>query len=686
MKNIACFLLVLLAVTGGMFAQDSRAEKTARLFKMSLEELLNVKIVTASKSPVKLEDIPSAVTVITDDEIRRYGWRNLADVLKAQAGFDVFSDRIYNYIVPRGYSQGNDPNSRILLLINGHSVVEFFGYYNGHLPSVDLDNVERIEIVRGPYSALYGTNAMFAVINVITYRNSEEKTLQFVGESGSFGHRKYAVNVRRQLSPDVHFFVGGSLLKTGTQALYFDEYDDPAYPSDGFSKPTANTEWERKFYFNIGWKYLSLHGMHNKRKKNVPTGLYGGRFNDDGTYFRDTNQFLELKFAPPLGERSSGHMRLYLDRYRFDGRYLYYPDPAGIRGPSYESEYNEIKNAAIGGEILFSTHLNSKNHTTVGIEYKRYSWLEFTYISENDPEQQVNQCYDLDPKESIISAFALHRFIPSSRWVVEAGLHYDHYTSVGSHVSLRGSLSYKLFKRHWLKFLYGEAFRAPNSWELQGGFLVTGNGKLKPEVIRTGEMIYTAKLNDTCRLDAAFFYYSLRDNILARGGMAFENFDTVNGRGAELGVKFFYPNWQAYANLSYSRVTGGEDNGRIGFSAQWMVKAGMVTPLFKRTVALGVETQVVGPRLKGDPLQPRLKAYALTNISLTNISLSKTLSFSFGVYNLFDVKYQHPSFVGDLATWNMNRKFKVYDIPADGRSFILKVILSLGKTGGSKQP
>ena len=140
----------------------------------SLDELLDVKISGAAKYEQTARQAPASVTIITSEDIERYGYRTLADALMTVRGFFVSYDRNYTYVGVRGFSRPTDYNNRILLLLDGHTLNEnVYGaaQLGSELP-IELDLVERIEIVRGPGSALYGTGAMLAVVNVVLKKGS----------------------------------------------------------------------------------------------------------------------------------------------------------------------------------------------------------------------------------------------------------------------------------------------------------------------------------------------------------------------------------------------------------------------------------------------------------------------------------------------------------------------------------
>src|SRR5439155_8326952 len=119
----------------------------------------------ASKSLVSVDEAPASTTVITSEELRAFGYTSLAEALQAVRGFYLSDDRMYTYLGIRGFSPPGDLNTRVLILWDGHSMNDVWagqGYAARDL-SADIQEVDRIEVIRGPASALYGTGAFFAV-------------------------------------------------------------------------------------------------------------------------------------------------------------------------------------------------------------------------------------------------------------------------------------------------------------------------------------------------------------------------------------------------------------------------------------------------------------------------------------------------------------------------------------------
>ena len=160
-----------------LIGATAQAQTPATAPPMSLEQVMSVEIpsvVGASRFAQQVVDAPATVTIVTSDEIERFGYRTLADILRGVRGFYVNYDRNYSYVGSRGFLRPGDYNSRILLLIDGHRVNDNI-YDSATIGTdfpIDLELIDRVEIVRGPSSSLYGTSAFFAVVSVTTRRGT----------------------------------------------------------------------------------------------------------------------------------------------------------------------------------------------------------------------------------------------------------------------------------------------------------------------------------------------------------------------------------------------------------------------------------------------------------------------------------------------------------------------------------
>src|SRR6186713_3613711 len=177
-----------------LLAPSPAAEAQQPLPELSLEELMRLdtgRVFGASERLQPVTEAPASVSFITAEEIARYGYRTLADILRGVRGMYVTDDRNFSLIGTRGFAKPGDYNSRILLLVNGHRVNDnIFGQAEiGAEFGLDPAMFERVEIIRGPASSLYGDSAFFAVVNVITRSGDSLGGGLITVEAGTLGTR-----------------------------------------------------------------------------------------------------------------------------------------------------------------------------------------------------------------------------------------------------------------------------------------------------------------------------------------------------------------------------------------------------------------------------------------------------------------------------------------------------------------
>src|SRR6266446_5115572 len=231
---------IVLLAGANLMAQEPAKD----LGEASLEELANITVYAASRHTQKITDAPSSVTVITRDEIEKYGYRTLADILRSVRGFDVTYDRTYSYLGVNGINRPETYNSRVLLLIDGHRInndVYEQAMLGTEFP-LDVDLIERVEVVRGASSSLYGTSAFFAVINVITRKRDQLKGWELAFGPASFGtyqgRASYGGNYR-----GIDMVFSGGFYNSQGQTFFYPEFDTPA-TNNGIVRNSDNDSYQ----------------------------------------------------------------------------------------------------------------------------------------------------------------------------------------------------------------------------------------------------------------------------------------------------------------------------------------------------------------------------------------------------------------------------------------------------------
>ena len=645
-------LIWLMLLAASVMAQ----EQTKDLGEASLEELANITVYTASRHTQKVTDAPSSVTVITRDEIQKYGYRTLADILRSVRGFDVTYDRAFSYGGVRGINQPATYNSRVLLLIDGHRINNNL-YEQAMLGTefpLDVDLIERVEVVRGPSSSLYGTSAFFAVINVITRKTDQLRGWELAFEPASFGiyqgRASYGGSYR-----GLDMMLSSSFYNSGGQSLFYPEFNSPA-TNKGIARNSDNDSYQH-FLATVSFRGFTLQGIYSDRDKVAPTGSFGTLFNDPQSHTFDSERYLDLSYQHPLGGGWNIAARTSVGRHIYDGIYAYSP---AAPGDANLLNYDFARGTWWDGELKLQQSLE-RNNLTFGMEFQdnlqqdqaNYNIHPFlAYIASQPPSTRIGALYVQDE-------FAL-----SPKLSFSAGVRYDHYYSFGGTANPRLGLIYHPFSQTAFKLLYGSAFRAPSAYEMYyyGLGLFEANLHLQPETIKSYEVVVEQGMGERFHLTASVFRNQLSHLIVqgmnSSGLLVFENTvgDHVDGFETEIDGRF-PGGLQGKASYSYTHNGDVLTRKSLTNSPEHLAKLNLVVPLLQQKLFAGLDAQFNGPAttLKGVDTS----SFQVFNLTLLGHTLGKHLDISASVYNLLDKKYYDPAPVG----------FTQNQIQQDGRNF-----------------
>ena len=612
----------------------------SRLLNLSLEQLGSVKIDTvfaASKFSEKVTDAPSSVSIITRQEIQQFGYRTLGDVLQATRGFDVTYDRNYNYTGVRGFNRFGDYGSKVLLLVDGHRMNDmiFDSVPVGTEALLDVDLIERVEFIRGPGAALYGSNAFFGVISITTRRGADIGGVEAAASYSSYDTRTGRLTVGKKFANGVEVVVSGSGLESdGHKRLLYREFDAPE-TNRGVAE-RRDEDRAVNLLGSVAYRDFTLRGGFVSRKKDVPTASYGSIFNDLSNTL-DERGFLELAYTHTTAGGWNFNARASFDSYHYQGYAAYAVEEVGrvINDDSADARW-------WGLEASASHTFFNRFRLTVGSEFRRS--IDLSQGNYNTTPRVLYA--DVSSREEVFGAFA-DGSLEVARWLkVDAGVRYDRYASFGDTVNPRFGLIVQPVRSTTLKLLYGEAFRAPNAYELYYSGIGQGaNPDLQPEKIRTAEIVAEHYFDKRWRASASVFENRISSLVTAvqnaDGEVVFVNGGDARVRGAEVEVEGRWENG-TLVRASYTHYAS-RDNAtgqQLENSPRDTVRGKLALPIAGEKLSAGLELLYQSDRrtLLGNGTGDTW----LLNATLLSRELRPGLLLSASVYNLLDYRYRIP--------------------------------------------
>ncbi len=662
---MAASLVAALFFAGHVFGAAEGVD-TNNLADLSIEQLMEVRVdsvSTASRREQKTWEAPASVSIVTRDEIKSFGYRSLADVLRSVPGLYTSNDRNYSYLGVRGFSRPGDYNSRVLLLIDGHRANDniYDSALLGQEALVEADSIERVEVVRGPSSSLYGSSAFFGVINVITRRGASLNGVEFSGEGGSFETYKGRVSAGHKFESGLEYFLTGSYYDSqGQDRLFYPEFNSPS-SNNGVAE---NLDYERAWHFlgHASWNDFTLSAGFNARTKGLPTAAFGGAFNDPRVQTLDRAGYVDLKYEHEFANELRLSARLDYHRYDYQGTYPYDTAEPGDP-PALAFNKDDVTGEWWSAEVLATKRFFDCVTVTGGTELRH----NFSQDQANFDEGSPRTFYVNDHSSSyIVGVFGQADVAIRTNLIFSTGLRYDHYSTFGNTLNPRLGLMYQPWRPTTFKLLYGRAFRAPNAYELN--YVAPGyaaNPNLDPETINTYEVVWEQAVHQALRLTASGFYYQV-DGLLSLDSsgplLTFRNLNNAQAFGTELAAEGRWTGgWLARASYTAQRAEDSDTGDELSNAPRHLAKFHLRVPLIKDHLFAGAEVQYVGS-VKAVQ-SGRVDDYWVASATLLSRELVKGLEISASIYNLFDQRY--------AVTGSEEHIQRV--LPQDGRSFRVKL-------------
>jgi outer membrane receptor for ferrienterochelin and colicins len=648
----SCLLLLAISVAITMPAWAAApADSAAKLADMSLQQLMQLPVelvAGASRYEQKVTRAPASVTIVTADDIRKFGYRTVADILRSTPGFYITDNRYYTTVGIRGFSRPGDLNTGILMLLDGHRVNDIL--LNLMLVAregmIDADMISRVEIIRGPSSSVYGNSAFFGVINVISKRGTEIEGLRGALEAGSLNTREAQLTYGKQYTNGIELTASGSWFTTdGEDRLFYPEYASPD-TNNGFAVNSDNETATRGFA-TLSYKDFTLSAAYSERHKRVPTAPFGTAFNTGKFRVTDTHGYADLKYEHAVSAELEVTGRISYDWYPYEATFPY---------QSFDTPTELILNRDVSvgrwarSEVQLTRRILGRHTLVFGAEYQK-NLRQYQANYDQDP---FTSYLNIDHSSSSYAVYSQGEFALAEPLLLNAGVRYDHFDSFGSTVNPRIGLIWNARESTTIKALYGEAFRAPNDYELNyESTTYEKNAALEPERIRTYEVLIEQYLPRQMRLSAAAYHYDINGLIsqgvsASSGLIQFQNVSQVEANGLELQFEVRTRSG-ALARASYAlqRTEDADTRLVLSNSPRHLGKLNLSVPAFGSRVMSSVELQYNGDVVT--TTRQRDKGYLLLNATvLARPFGNNAFEASASLYNLFDTRYSTPGSANTL--------------------------------------
>lgn len=659
MRPTPVFVACLVAAICGLLTRPLAAQTTEPVQGATLEELMDIEIASvygAAKREQRVTEAPASVTVLTADDIAAFGWRTFPEVLNAARGFYVTYDRNYSYLGVRGFGRPTDFNNRVLLLVDGHPLNDnvYDGAWLGTEFPLSVDLIDRVELIRGPGSALYGTSAFFAVLNVVTKRGGGVDGATVNVEVASQNVVRATAIAGTTFGSDREVLLSISHDRSaGNRSLFYPEY--AGTQSGGLSVGNDDDRATRVFA-NLRFGATHVQAGFSQRGKDVPTGSWSAVFNDPRNHTADTRAWVEVARSFAVG-KSEFRTRASVDHFDYAGTFVYDAPPDTLRDFS--------RGAWMSGDVVWTRALG-RHRVMAGIEHRNHvrqdQWAYYL-----GGESAV----DVDASSWQAAAYVQDEITVHPKLTATVGARYDHWSlsAAGSSAMPRLGAVYQPLPDTAIKILYGRAFRDPSLYEMFYADSATApNPTLRPETLQTTELVFEQYLRRRLRVSATAYATRIEDLIsqatLADFGVQHQNTDTVNSIGAGIEAELRLTRGAiARAAYTYADVRDDLTQAWLSNSPRHLATLAGAVPWVERRLTTAVEATYTGERLSASGRQ--LASTWLVNANAVFGLPTSHLQVAVGADNLLDAEYAHP----------VGLEFAQDAIQQDGRTLSVKAVL-----------
>jgi outer membrane receptor for ferrienterochelin and colicins len=636
---VLCQILCVIIVNTKLFSQESDTLKAEDILNMSFSDLMDVKVISASKVQQQIKDVAATVQVISADQIKERGYFTLEEALSDLPGFQFRNIVGFNsYVFMRG---APSQNNLILLMIDGVQINELNsgGFYGGG--QFNLSDIERIEVVYGPASALYGTNAVSGIVNIIT-KNPDGKNrgrISLLG--GNFKTGMADISLKdKNAEKEVGYTVSG-MYKTSKKADLSGAEGD-----NNWTNNMENYENDLSLSAKVKLRHFTA-GVVYQEKKASNTTYYksvGEKYLDRNTLWDIffLNGF--LKYARNVSDHWMLNSMLYYRNATVkpntiddiikatdttSGNQVAYYRPNQLVGFENQFNYNPSDRLMIVGGLIGEIEQLSD-----GFSISISDSQDIVPPEPKTPNQLTNELF---------SYFAQVHYKIFDQLSLIGGLRHDFSSYYGQVATPRTGLVFNENKFS-AKLLYNEAFRAPKPWDYKYG---TGNNDLKPEKMRSIELALSYLVLDNLSLGSSVYENKIRNKLIKETtalGDRWINKNELITIGFELNGSYSIKTLLLYANYTLND-SYDQDEVYIPEISMHTANAGC-TYSYHSNIKINLRANYVGKR-NNPSIIPSTGTNSIDDALLLHGCISyvvlKGFNFQLKVNNMLDQKYYHPS-------------------------------------------
>jgi iron complex outermembrane receptor protein len=648
-------LLLFTACIGPAVATERGKEDLASLELEQLVELPVEFVSGVSKYEQSIRQAPASVTVLTAADIRNYGWRTLADALRSAPGFHIRSDRFYEYIGNRGFTRPYDYNSRTLVLIDGHRVNDAI-YQQGSIGTeflLDPDLIDRIEIIRGPGSSIYGSSAFNGAINIIPKKGRELAGGQIAVSGDSNPGAKGRISVGNRTPSGVEYLISATASDTrGESNFALPQSWRDATGSKVDNASQANGTIQKQAFARVSWRGLESEAAFSERKKEVLPTIYTTLIDPTSNATDQRGYWLLRATGAPLPDATLT-AKTGVDYYHYDGHFR----PKVYDFKQYQQNATSV---SLNHEVRWHQNFVEGHSVLLGLEAQNNLRLDNDAVVLDDPAKSNHHTRE---SSNAVSPFAQIDYQLLKPLRLSLGARYDYYSTGESAVTPRVGLIWDASPSTTIKLLYGESFRVPNLEErnpAEADSII--NPDLAPEKSQSWELSCNQQLSTVWSTDARLYFTDSKDLIVFnRITKSNENTAQYTTLGGELEASArFNSGLHLRGSATLQRTQDEVTSGDAGDAPQLLGKLNATAPIYATWLRASTELQYVGERYDFSKNRVKMNDYLVVNCTLRAAPVWQNWEVSLSVYNVANSRWADAKNDGTIVT--------------PPRSFILRLV------------